>query len=61
MKSLLRYVERSLPAGVPLEGGVIAATMVGTLQPARAIDSATEGKALCAATRKSLLDQYENR
>lgn len=62
VKALLRYIEKSLPAGVPRgQAGVVAATMVGSLQLARAIGSVSQGKALLAATRKSLLDQYERR
>ena len=61
VRSLVRYVERSLPKTVaPDQAGIIAATMVGSLQLARAIGSVEEGKALLASARKSLLDRYES-
>ena len=61
VRALVKYVQHSLPAAVAAEeAGVVAATMVSSLQLARAIGSVEEGKALLASTRKSLLDRYES-
>lgn len=60
VQGLVRYVAKALPAGVPAErAGVIAASLVGGLQVARAIGSLEQGKALLAATREALLEQYD--
>lgn len=58
--SLLKYVGRSLSPAVPADqAGVIAATLVGSLQIARAIGSVEQGKRLLATARKTLLAQYD--
>jgi hypothetical protein len=62
VRSLVAYVERSLPVSVPAErAGVIAATLVGSLQLARAIGDADRGRRLLADARQALLDQYDLR
>lgn len=62
VQALVRYVAKSLPESVPPErAGVIAASLVGGLQLARAIGSVEQGKALLAATRDALLEQYDRR
>jgi len=40
---------------------VIAATLVGSLQLARAIGDVDEGRRLLAGAREALLDQYDLR
>ncbi len=60
VRALLRYVEKALPEAVPAgQAGVVAATLVGSLQLARALGSGEQGKALLATTRKALLDRYD--
>ncbi len=60
VQSLVKYVAKALPEGIPPErAGVIAASLVGGLQVARAIGSLEQGKALLAATREALLEQYD--
>lgn len=61
VRGLVGLVAQSLPAGVPeAEAGVIAASLVGTLQLARTFGANAEGKALLAATRRSLLGRYDS-
>ena len=61
VQALVRHVARLLPDSVPAErAGVIAASLVGGLQVARAIGSIEHGKALLAATREALLEQYDH-
>ena len=60
VRSLLNHIERALPPDVPADQtGVVAATLVGSLQLARAVGSLEHGRALLAATRASLLDRYD--
>jgi len=60
VRSLVRYVGRCLSPGVPPEqAGVIAATLVGSLQIARSIGSVARGKAVLAAARATLIAQYD--
>ena len=59
VRALLRYVGEALgPRVNAAEAGVVAATMVGGLQMARALGGA-EGRALLAATRQALLDRHD--
>jgi AcrR family transcriptional regulator len=56
---LLELVRRNLPAGVDQrQAEVVAATMVGALQLARALGGKS-GKAWLANARASLIEQYE--
>lgn len=56
---LVELVRRSLPPGTePGQAEVVAATMVGALQLARALHGKA-GKALLANTRATLIHQYE--
>jgi len=58
VRALVRRVERLLPAWAPAaEAGIIAATLVGGLQMARALDGAA-GRALLATTRATLVARY---
>ena len=60
VQALVRYVARCLPASVPAEqAGVVAATLVGSLQIARSIGSLDDGKAVLATARRALLAQYD--
>ncbi len=61
VRSLMKSVHRSLGDGATAaDAGVVAATMVGALQLARTLGGA-EGRALLAATRRSLLDRHDRR
>ena len=60
VRSLVRCVAGALPATAAAgEAGVVAATLVGSLQIARAIGTIDEGKAILAAARRDLLDRYD--
>jgi TetR/AcrR family transcriptional regulator, transcriptional repressor for nem operon len=60
VRSLVRLVERSLPDDTPMEqAGVVAATLVGSLQLARALGATAEGRALLAASRSALIAQFD--
>ncbi len=62
VRALVAYVGRSLPNSVPPErASVIAATLVGSLQLARAIGDVEAGKQVLAGAREALLDQYDLR
>lgn len=57
---MVKLVKASLPAGVPPEVSmVIASTMVGALQLARALGDNAQGKALLKANRQNLLLQHD--
>lgn len=61
VRGLVRLVERSLSASVPSEhAGVVAATLLGSLQLARACGTAAKGRALLASARAALLEQYDH-
>ncbi len=60
VRALVRLVERSLPADAArAEAGVVAATLVGSLQLARTLGDNADGRALLSATRRSLVARYE--
>ncbi|HSV47801.1 MAG TPA: TetR/AcrR family transcriptional regulator [Ramlibacter sp.] len=64
VRSLLATVGRTLPADTPAATATATATaiasqLVGALQLARALGDNAEGKAVLAASRKSLLAQYD--
>lgn len=59
VQRLIGTVRAALP-GVPrATAGVLAGTMVGSLQLARALGDNAEGKALLAAARKTLIQQHD--
>lgn len=61
VKGLLAMVERALPESAsPDDAGVIASTLVGTLQLARALGDNKQGKALLSASREALIARYEH-
>ena len=58
VRALVRLVDGLLPNRVHAEeAGVVAATLVGSLQMARALDG-TAGRALLATTRDTLIARY---
>ena len=60
VRALLNYVAKVLPEGTsPGAAGVVAATLVGSLQLARAVGSIAEGRVLLASARTTLIDQYD--
>jgi TetR/AcrR family transcriptional regulator, transcriptional repressor for nem operon len=60
VRALLNMVEQVLPPSAPPETAmVIAGTMVGALQLARTFGNNAQGKALLAANRKALIEQYD--
>src|SRR6185369_4157554 len=60
VRSLVARVRATLPAGAARDSAaLIASQLVGTLQLARALGDNAEGKALLAATRRSLLAQFD--
>jgi TetR/AcrR family transcriptional regulator, transcriptional repressor for nem operon len=59
VQRLVQLVKSVLPQGVPeSEAGMIASTMIGVLQLARALGE-TEGKAFLETNRKALIQRYE--
>ena len=61
VRKLIALVRRALPEGGSKEQAmVIAGTMVGALQLARALGAGAPGKAMLAAARSALLAQYDN-
>ena len=59
VERLIAAVRETLPAGARAAALVVTGTLVGTLQLARALGDNAEGRALLAATRKSLVQQYD--
>ncbi|TAL63831.1 MAG: TetR/AcrR family transcriptional regulator, partial [Burkholderiaceae bacterium] len=60
VRGLIDLVQRALPQGGTREQAmVIAGTMVGTLQLARALGPNQQGKAVLAAARTELLSRYD--
>ena len=60
VRALMQAVQQALPQqdGAKAKAQVITSTMVGALQMARVLGANAQGRALLAATRKSLLAQY---
>jgi len=61
VQRLIVAVRETLPAGTRSAAAVVTGTLVGALQLGRALGDNAEGRALLAATRKSLLQQYDVR
>jgi TetR/AcrR family transcriptional regulator, transcriptional repressor for nem operon len=60
VRGLITMVQQAMPEGSTHEQAtVIACTLVGTLQLARALGANAQGKALLAAARNSLVEQYD--
>jgi TetR/AcrR family transcriptional repressor of nem operon len=56
---LIEAVRQALPGTARGPAGVIAGTLAGSLQLARALGDNAEGRALLAAARKSLIQQHD--
>ncbi|MGH6648345.1 TetR/AcrR family transcriptional regulator [Aquabacterium sp.] len=60
VQGMVKLVKKALPASTSADmAPVIASTMVGALQLARALGDNAQGKALLKANRQSLLSQYD--
>lgn len=59
VKGLVAQVRDALPAGEQGHATVVAATMVGALQLARALGDNAEGHAVLAAARKALIQTHD--
>ena len=59
VRRLVAAVRSALPQASRATAGVVAGTLVGTLQLARALGPDAEGRALLSATRKALVQQYD--
>lgn len=59
VQRLMAAVRGTLPGGTRATAGVVAATLVGSLQLARALGDNADGRAVLAASRKSLIQQYD--
>ena len=59
VKRLVAAVQSALPSASRSAASVVAGTLVGTLQLARAMGANAEGRAVLAAARKALLQQYD--
>ena len=59
-RGLVSYVQKALPASVPAErAALITATLIGTVQLARIVGTAEQGRALLASARTALLAEYD--
>jgi AcrR family transcriptional regulator len=59
VQRLIAAVRFTLPAAPRATASVVAGTLVGSLQLARALGSNAEGRAVLSAARKSLIQQYD--
>ena len=59
VQRLLSAVRSTLPAAPRATASVVAGTLVGSLQLARALEDNAEGRAVLSAARKSLIQQYD--
>ena len=59
VRGLVTTVRSALPPAERAAASVVAGTLVGTLQLARAMGAGGEGRAVLAAARKSLLQRYD--
>jgi hypothetical protein len=60
VRKLIALIQRALPPGGNRpQAMVIAGTLVGSLQLARALGANAQGKALLAAARNALLAQHD--
>lgn len=61
VRGVIQGVQKTLPegAGAKERATVIASTMVGALQLARTLGANPQGRAVLAAARKALLEQYD--
>jgi AcrR family transcriptional regulator len=61
VERLIEAVRDTLPGASRATASVITATLVGTLQLARALGDGDEGRAMLAASRTALIEQYDKR
>ena len=62
VQDLIQLVQHALPASAPLGSAqVIASTLIGALQLARALGDGEVGKTLLALNRAALIAQYEGK
>ncbi len=59
VQRLIAAVRSTLPAAPRATARVVAGTLVGSLQLARALGSSAQGRAVLSAARKSLIQQYD--
>jgi hypothetical protein len=59
VRRLVAGVRSTLPHAARPAASVVAGTLVGTLQLARAIGANADGRAVLSAARKALLQQYD--
>ena len=59
VQRLVAAVQSALPHASRAAAAVVAGTLVGTLQLARAMDDEAEGRAVLAAARKALIHQHD--
>jgi TetR/AcrR family transcriptional repressor of nem operon len=59
VRHLIAGVRSALPGASRATAGVIAGTLVGSLQLGRAFGDSAEGRSVLAAARKSLVQQYD--
>jgi AcrR family transcriptional regulator len=59
VRRLVAGVQSALPHASRATASVVAGTLVGTLQLARALGANADGRALLSAARKALLQQYD--
>jgi hypothetical protein len=61
VQRLIAAVRATLPEASPASASVVAGTLVGSLQLARALGDNAEGRAVLSAARKTLIHQYDVR
>jgi len=59
VRRLVAGVQSALPHASPATASVVAGTLVGTLQLARALGANADGRAVLSAARKALVQQYD--
>ena len=59
IERLIESVRNTLPGASRANAAVITGTLVGTLQLARALGDNDEGRAVLAAARDTLIQQYD--
>ena len=59
VQRLIAAVRAALPSAPRATAGVVAGTLVGSLQLARALGDNAEGRALLSAARKALIQQHD--
>ena len=59
VRRLVAGVQSALPHASPATASVVAGTLVGTLQLARALGANADGRAVLSAARKALDQQYD--